>query len=93
MAAIDGKHVATWHWHDLCRVLGLEQDTATTDQVRRSLTEHYPMAQLCDSTETKPYALIRTPTVTLVSASAAVCIHQRPIAGHSNEIGSMGPLL
>ncbi len=32
-------------------------------------------------------------TVTLVSGDAAVCVHQRPIAGHTNESGSMAALL
>ncbi len=91
--AIDGKHVATLRWPDLCRVLGLEQDEATVAQVRDGLNEHYPMAQLCVPSEGQPHALVRTHTATLISAPAAVCIHQRPIAGHSNEIGSMAPLV
>ena len=90
--AIDGKNAGTLHWHDLCRVLELEQ-SADVSEVRTLLTKCYPEAQLCVPTKGQPYALMRMHTVTLVSAAAAPCIHIRPIAGHTNEIGSMPALL
>jgi len=91
--AIDGKNVATLRWHDLCRVLGLEQSEAGPEQVKALLAERYPEVQLCVPEHGKPYALARVHTVTLVSSDAAVCIHQRPTLGHTNEIGSMPELL
>jgi len=91
--AIDGKNIATLRWHDLCRVLELEESEATPEQVKALFAERYPDAQLCIPTQGKPYALMRAHTVTLISSDAAVCIHQRPTVGHSNEIGSMPALL
>lgn len=55
--------------------------------------ERYPEAQVCVPESGEPYALMRVHTVTLISAKASVCVHQRPIAGHTNEIGSMPELL
>ena len=91
--AIDGKNIATLRWHDLCRVLGLESQSASHDEVRKALAERFPEAQLCKPQEGLPYALMRAHTVTLVSAQVSLCIHLRPIAGHTNEVGSMPALL
>jgi predicted transposase YbfD/YdcC len=91
--AIDGKNVATLRWHDLCRVLELEQTVATPEQVKSLCAERYPDAQVCIPTQGQPYALMRVHTVTLISSDAPVCIHQRPTVGHTNEIGSMPALL
>ena len=88
-----GKNVATLHWHDLCRVLDLDPTVATRGQVKARLRAEYPEAQLCTSDQDKTYALMRVHTVTLVSSAASVCIHQRPIAGRTNELGSMPALL
>jgi len=90
--AIDGKNVGTLRWHDLCRVLKLKRQ-ATVEQVREQLQERYPEAQLCCPENGEPYALLRAHTVTLVSSEAAPCIHLRPIAGCTNEVGSMCALL
>jgi len=92
-AAIDGKNVGTLRWHDLCRVLSLEPQQATAAQVKERLSAEYPEAQLCVPERGEPYALMRVHTVTLVSSEAAPCIHLRPIAGSTNEIGSMPDLL
>ena len=91
--AIDGKAVATLRWHDLCRVLELDSGEATPAQVRALLAERYPQAQLCEPELGLPYALLRMHTVTLISSAAAPCVHLRPIAGATNEIGSMPALL
>ena len=91
--AIDGKNVGTLHFGDLCRVLGLDAATATADQVRPRLSEKFPEAQLCVPTEGEPYALLRVHTVTLTSAPAAVCVYQRAIPGHTNEVGALPGLL
>lgn len=91
--AIDGKAVATLRWHDLCRVLELDSGEATPAQVRALLAERYPQAQLCEPEQGLPYALLRVHTVTLISSAAAPCVHLRPIAGATNEIGSMPALL
>jgi predicted transposase YbfD/YdcC len=91
--AIDGKNVATLRWHDLCRVLELDRDEAQPEQVRALLARRYPEVQLCVPEHGRPYALARVHTVTLTSSDAAVCIHQRPTLGHTNEIGSMPELL
>jgi predicted transposase YbfD/YdcC len=91
--AIDGKNVATLRWHDLCRVLELDQIAASVDNVRELLTQRFPQVQLCVPKEGKPYALARVHTVTLISSSAAQCVHQRPIPGCTNEIGAMPELL
>jgi predicted transposase YbfD/YdcC len=91
--AIDGKNVATLRWHDLCRLLHLDEATASVDQVRAELTKHFANVQLCVPKEGKPYALARVHTATLISSAAAQCVHQRPIPGCTNEIGAMPELL
>jgi hypothetical protein len=88
-----GKNIATLRWHDLCRVLELEESETTPEQVKALFAERYPDAQVCIPTQGQPYALMRVHTVTLISSDAAVCVHQRPTVGHSNEIGSMPALL
>lgn len=91
--AVDGKNVATLHWPDMLRVLGLEPQKTTVEQGVKLFSKRYPLAQVCTRETGAPYALMRVHTVTLVSSKAAVCVHQRPIAGHTNEVGSMGALL
>lgn len=91
--AIDGKNVATLHWHDLCRVLDLDKTKTQPDGVKALLAERFPDVQLCVPKQGQPYALARVHTVTLISSDAAVCIHQRQTLGHTNEIGSMPELL
>jgi hypothetical protein len=95
-AAIDGKNVATLRWHDLCRVFDLDPPTVSIksiEKVRQRLVKEFPNVQLCVPKEGEPYALARVHTVTLISSNAAPCIHQRPIRGDTNEIGSMPALL
>ena len=91
--AIDGKNVATLHWHDLCRVLEVDRTKAQPDEVKALLAERFPDVQFCVPKQGQPYALARVHTVTLISSDAAVCIHQRQTLGHTNEIGSMPELL
>ena len=91
--AIDGKNVATLHWHDLCRVLELDQVTASVEEVREKLEDQFPLVQLCVPEHGNPYALARVHTVTLISSKAAQCVHQRPIPGCTNEIGAMPQVL
>jgi len=105
--AIDGKHVATIHWHDLSRLLQAEEVkkgsagrggrlSPTADNIARLralLAEQYPEAQLCVPEVGEPHVKMRVHTVTLVSSGPAVCIHQRPVPGHTNEIGAMPNLL
>jgi len=92
-AAIDGKNVATLHWHDLCRVLALDSTTAKPKQVKKLLKKEFPNVQLCIPKDGEPYAMARVHTVTLISSRAANCIYQRPIEGRTNEIGAMPALL
>jgi hypothetical protein len=92
-AAIDGKNVATLHWHDLCRVLDLEPTTATSKKVKKLLKKKFPLVQLHVPKDGMPYAVARVHTVTLISSKAAVCIYQRPIEGCTNEIGALPKLL
>jgi predicted transposase YbfD/YdcC len=91
--AIDGKNVVTLHWPDMLRVLGLRPDDTTVAQGTALFAKRYPQAQVCIPENGAPYALVRVPTVTLVSGEAAVCVHQRPIAGRTNEYGEMPALL
>jgi hypothetical protein len=91
--AIDGKNVATLHWPDLCRVLGLDAPEASAERVKERLCAKWPEAQMCIPKDGEPYALMRLHTVTLVSSEAAPCIHLRPVGGHTNEVGSMAELL
>ncbi len=111
--AIDGKHVATLRWHDLCRLLKQDQvrkakqakqTKQTVDdwvpptaenvaRIRALLVEHYPEAQLTVPKDDEPHAKLRVHTATLISSEAAVCIHQRPVPGHTNEIGAMPDML
>jgi hypothetical protein len=90
--AVDGKHVATLRWHDLCRLLGPGRATADPEDVRQLLAQRYPEAQLHVPDEGEPYALMRWHTATLVSSEAAVCLHVRPILGDTNEVASMPEL-
>ena len=92
-AAIDGKNVATLRWHDLCRVLERNPNTAKPSQVKKLLKKTFPNVQLCIPEDGEPYALARVHTVTLISSRAANCIYQRPIEGRTNEIGAMPALL
>jgi hypothetical protein len=91
--AVDGKNVATLRWPDLCRVCALDPLQASVTEVREKLAKDHPSAQLCGPEEGLPYALVRVHTVTLISSKAAVCVHQRPIPGATNEIGAMVDLL
>jgi len=91
--AIDGKNVATLHWPDLCRLVDLDPDAATTAQVRERFVPRFLDAQFCEPQAGQPYALVRVHTATLISAAAAVCLHQRPILGATNEIGSLPGML
>jgi len=91
--AIDGKNVATLHWHDLCRVLKLLPEQARPEQVKELLAERFPAAQLHIPKEGLPYAVLRVHTATLISSGAALPLHQRPIEGHTNEIGAMPAML
>lgn len=91
--AIDGKNVATLRWHDLCRLLDLDPNTAKPMRVKRLVKKQFPNVQVCIPTEGEPYALARVHTVTLISSQAANCIYQRPIEGRTNEIGAMPALL
>ena len=90
---LDGKNVATLHWHDLCRVLDLDPTTARPARVKKLLAKRFPHVQMCIPTEGEPYALARVHTVTLISSQAACCVFQRPIEGRTNEIGAMPDLL
>ena len=92
-AAIDGKNVATLHWHDLCRILALDPLGAQPKQVKKQLAKQFPQLQFCIPEHGRPYALARVHTVTLISSKAAWCVHQRPIPGRTNEIGAMPELL
>jgi hypothetical protein len=91
--AIDGKNSATLRWHDLCRVLDLDETSTTAAEVKARLQAAYPAAQFCQPQDGQPYALMRVHTVTLISAEAAPCIHLRPIEGATNELGAMPALL
>jgi hypothetical protein len=67
--------------------------TAQPEQVKALLAERFPLVQLCVPEHGQPYALARVHTVTLISSDAAPCVHQRPIWGCTNEVGSMPELL
>lgn len=92
-AATDGKNVATLRWPDLCRTLDVDAKKTSEARMKKLLGKHYPHLQFCVPREGRPYALARVHTVTLISSAAAPCIHQRPIPGHTNEIGAMPALL
>jgi hypothetical protein len=90
--AIDGKNVVTLHWPDMLRLLELGPETTIAQGTTR-FAQRFPLAQVCTRDNGAPYALLRVHTVTLISSEAAVCVHQRPLAGHTNESGSMPELL
>jgi hypothetical protein len=92
-AAIDGKHIATLRWHELCQTLQIKPNEATAEQVKEMLAERFPAVQLCCPSDGLLYGLIRVHNVTLISSAAAPCIHQRTIPGHTNENGAMPDLI
>jgi hypothetical protein len=71
----------------------LEPSAENLAKLRVILDEHYPQAQLCIPDVGEPHVKLRVHTATLVSSGPAVCIHQRPVPGHTNEIGAMPALL
>ena len=62
-------------------------------RLRALLAEQYPEAQLGIPDVGEPHVKLRVHTVTLISSGAAVCVHQRPVPGRTNEIGAMPDLL
>jgi len=84
--AVDGKNVATIHWPDMLRILKLEPETATVKQGAKRFAKRFPLAQVVTPETGTPYALVRVHTVTLISSDAAVCVHQRPIAGRTGAV-------
>jgi hypothetical protein len=105
--AIDGKHIATLRWHDLTRLLKeerakkakqrsderIEPTPENVAELREILSKHHPEAQLCIPDVGEPHAKVRVHTATLISSDAALCIHQRPVPGATNEIGAMPELI
>jgi predicted transposase YbfD/YdcC len=90
VVAIDGKHVATLRWHDLCRLVQLDQHQATEQQVREKLTDIFPQVQFHKgTTTTSATGLVRVHTATLVSAQATVPMLVENIPGRTNEIGAL----
>lgn len=49
----------------------------------------HPFVQNVDPDNGEPYGKLMVHRATLISSSAPVCIHQQPIPGDSNEIGTM----
>lgn len=104
--AIDGKHVATLNWKDLCRLVTVTDEQGrqrsmgwvpateeNIERMRQAVKAHYPNAQFAVPEEGEPHAKVRMHTVTLISSGPSVCVHQRPIPGNTNEIGAMGSLV
>ena len=60
--AIDGKNVATLHWPDMLRLLGLEATKTTVAEVTARFAQRYPQAQVCTRDNGAPYALLRVHT-------------------------------
>jgi predicted transposase YbfD/YdcC len=91
--AVDGKNVVTVHWPDMLRILKRKPEETTVAQGTTLFAKRFPLAQVVTPQEAAPYALVRVHTATLISSEASVCVHQRPIAGHTNESGSMPDLI
>ena len=53
----------------------------------------HPLVQNVDPDDGEPYGKLMVHRATLISSSAPVCIHQQPIPGASNEIGTMAETL
>lgn len=92
-AAIDGKNLATLRWNELCQTLDLEPEHATADHVKALVAKMFPHVQICCPSDGLPYGLVRVHTVTLISSTAAPCIHQRMIPGATHENGAMPDLI
>lgn len=89
VVALDGKNVATLRWHDLCRLVELDQHKATEQQVQDKLAEMFPQVQFQKGTSGSATGLVRVHTATLVSAKATLPIHYENIPGRTNEIGTL----
>jgi predicted transposase YbfD/YdcC len=89
VVAIDGKHVATLRWYDLCRLVQLEPDKATEQQVQDKLTDMFPQVQFQKGTMGRGTGLIRVHTATLVSAKVSVPLLAQNVPGATNEIGAL----
>lgn len=105
VVAIDGKALSTLRWHDLQRtarkVLADTADprvedadwTPNEDDVRAVFRTRFPEVQLVKADDQPMHGVLRMHRATLVSSEAAVCIDQRAIEGHTNEIGAMPAML
>ena len=100
--AIDGKVLSTLRLHDLTllthAVLKEQGDPRTRRegwqpgprQIRAVFRKHFPHVQLVHNKNAPMHGLVRLHRSTLISAEAAVCLDQRPIAGATNEVGAIG---
>lgn len=105
VVAVDGKALSTLYWRDLQLVtrneLAASGDERTADpewkpaeqDVRTVFATRFPWVQLVRPQDESMHGLLRMHRATLVSSQAAVCVHQRPIPGATNEIGAMAELL
>lgn len=95
VVAIDGKHVGTVPESTVRKLLmnpGEEGQVISTAELKRRCADRFHGMQLQDGAGGL-VGLMRIHNVTLISSDAAVVIHQRPVAGKSNEIGEMRRLL
>jgi hypothetical protein len=95
VVAIDGKHIGTVPESRVRKVLmnpGEEGLRLSTAELKRRCKDRFPGMQLQDGAG-GVVGLMRIHNATLISSDAAVVIHQRPVAGKSNEIGEMPKLL
>lgn len=92
-AAVDGKHLATIPEKRLralvTRRTELDGFELSPNELRRVLSTQFPYVQLQESTNGKLCGLIHVHRATLISSDAAVCIDQWPVAGRTNEWGTI----
>jgi hypothetical protein len=91
--AIDGKHLATIPEKRLRNLISqrteLDGHALEPEQLRRVLRTQFPYVQLQHGDDGRLHGLVAAHRATLVSAAAAPTIDQWPLAGKTNEWGTI----
>jgi hypothetical protein len=91
--AIDGKHLATISEKRVRDLIGqrtgLDAHALGPEELRRLLDSQFPYVQLQRGDDGRLHGLVAAHRATLVSAAAALTVDQWPLAGRTNEWGTI----